>query len=516
MSSKDDKADLSNLKSRLGLNKKKKSGGDAESSTSSTSSKSSSGAQKARKPGDSGASATKSGGTSRPKKAGGVDDRLAALKESTLGKKEPEPEPEPAQILEEEAQPQQHSGASAGASGAGGAGQAAGGGSPAQPAQPGGFQGPPPGAQGPPPTARPSSQQSGPQQQQSSPDPVVDPGAVDDADLDDINLSEIGVDDDSIFSPPVLVVLGVLLVVGLIFGFLANQSMQARQLEQARIADAAALQEEIEPRLDDFDRAMEIIEGLDPSRVDFEAVEELRELEFAIDARVLPGNRILLGEQIIGPLNRYMGESNVLLQLINQHAHLTTGPEREELEVFMEEIEEVDEDEQIAALFDVGVLQTHLIQVLQDEALPGDYIPRTGRLVRIPDDFEDLEPDEDGMVEVEFVSSGASTEAELASLVPIVFSDFIDVEAGNAMQRHQERVAQLQQYIDDLSGSVPVLREQVEAQATADPPALFTLTASEDPAEEMDDEELEEIIEPDEPSEPDEPAEPEEPDEQDE
>lgn len=505
MSSKDDKADISNLKSKLGLNKS--GGGDASDD----------------EPGGGAPSAQQGRGKAPPKRGqqqqtkkppqqgtgaqqkeegggGGVEDRLAALKKSTLKSQKVEKKQEPSSA------PQQPAGGSSGAQSSSQPRDTSGGGQ-----QPGGGQqaagsqqaapGPPPGAQGPPPTAK-KAPSPEPEPQQQAP-AVEDVNAqLDDDDLAalgeaGVDLAEIGVEEKSMFSTPVLVLFGVLLVVGLIFGFLASQSMQTREIEQARINDAATLDEGLAERFEDLQTAHEIIEGLDPREVDFEAAEQLAQLEFEFDARVLPNNRILLGDEIIRPMNRYMAESNLLRTLIDEHHRLTTGTHREELEAFAEEYE-LEEGEQIAAIMDFGALNRHMGQVARDEAEPGDYTPLKGRLVVMD---EEPEPDEQGRVEVHVLASDAPDTVDVRALVPILVSDFIDVEPGSPMQQYANRVELMQEHASELSDRVAVLEHQLHERATADPPPLFSLSAGDAPHETEDDDEAptpQEVLEGDE------------------
>lgn len=485
MSSKDDKSDLSNLKSRLGLDKSK-SGGDSKDKKSSKSQRSTedqSGSETESKAGSGGSSK----GEAAKKKSGGVEDRLSALKESTLKKqKKEQPEPEaPATGGETDPVSDQPGTSSGGAPAPGGGGQ---------------RPGPPPGAQGPPPTAMGPSSQQQPTASTTTSSSTSTDGEEADVDLDDedIDLSEIGIDDDSIFSKPVIGVLIVLLVVGVIFGFLAAESFQSRDIEQASIDDSARLLDGMEDQFADFAEVREIAEGLEPTEIDFEAAEEMAALDFAVDARVLPHNRILLGEEIVRPLNRYMSQSNILSSLIADHQRLTTGADREELEAYQEELDEIGEGEQVAAIFDLLTLRRHMAAVAQEEADPGDYIPPRARLVRIPDDFEELEPDDDGMVEVHVLASDAPDTVDIQALVPILDSDFLDVDPGNALDRYSQRVEEIQHYVDELGSTAELLEEELESAATADPPPLLTLAAGDDPAEEyMEDEppEPDELVE---------------------
>ncbi len=485
MSSNNDNADLSNLKSRLGLNKSDDKGSENDKSSDSSVSDSSPPSKEERQPKEAQADSPKPDGASS---SGGVDDRLAALKESTLKSKKKSKTEEKSQSTAPStgrANQQQTPDASSSpaSTSSGGAGAGAGAGHSGPPV----GQGPPPGAQGPPPTSqRPPSRQTSSSRSETSSAGADSSSAVDDA--DDISLSELGVDDDSMFSGPLIGVMLALLVVGLIFGFLANSSWQTRDMEQARINDASRIYDDITPRLDEFREAHSIIEQLDPTDVDFEAAGQLRDLEFVVDARIYPNNRILFGDDIINPLNRYMGESSVLQQMIYRHYELTTGADREALEAYQQQADEIADDEQVAVVFDLIGLNQHMGRMAREEATSDDYIAAAGRLVVIPDDFEDLEPNEEGEVEVHVLASDAPDRVRVESLVPIVPTDFLDIDGGDAISRYAERVEELQELSESLNSTVPVVDDELNSLATAEPSPLLSFGGGEAATEEYLDE----------------------------
>ena len=429
MSTKDNKPDLSNLKSRLGLSKS---------------------AGKTKESQDDEASSKSAGGASR-------DGQQNVSSQKAPASSAPQQQRQPQQAASAQpAQPAQPA-------------------EPAQPAQPAPRKaGPPPGAKGPPPTAMSSKE---PKKAEPTPSRSVD---LDATGVDDVGLEDL--DGGSMFSPPVLVLFAVLAMVGIVFGFLAAQSNQTRAVEQTRIDDATALQERLEETVEEFYAAQEIIDGLDPMNVDFEAAEQLGELNFNYDPRFLPGNRILLGDRIVGPLHEYIADARWLHQLAVEHSRATTGADREELEAFISDREEaLDEGDQVAVVFDLPNLQRHFIQ---DEE-PSEYNPLKGRLVGVA---EDAEPNDDGQIEVFVFAAGSSDRVDVRSLVPIVESDFLDIDTDNAMQRYSSRVAQMQDLADELDSDIERLMEAVSETAEADSPPLFTLRGASDP-----DEELEEI-----------------------
>ena len=464
MSSKDNKPDLSNLKSRLGMDKKKKKGGS---------------------------------GRGGKKKSGGVDDRLAALKKSTLKSKTIDKD-EAKEAKRSQASERQASSAPKQTDWAGAGGEAGGGGAqPSQPSQPSQSaqapqptprrSGPPPGAKGPPPTAQKPPTQRAPAKTES-PATAADGAGGDDG--GDVDLKEMGLDDGSILSPPVIGLLAVLLVMGLIFGYLASQSLQSREIADARINDAQQLESELAEYFESADEALALIDGLESGTVDFESAERLAELDIEVNPRILPGNRILLGDQVIGPLNRYMGLTSAMQRLMEYHGRVTSGIDRDELESIVDQQEKLDDDEHIGVVFDLYELRLHMARMANEEAEIEDYDPLAGRLVTYA---KEPEIDEEGRVDIHVLASNAGDEAEWMSLIPIVPEDFIDIETNNALNRYDHRVQELQRYAEELSRLRGSVEQSVQEAASAERPPLLTFRGSQETIDEMEEEIAEEL-----------------------
>ncbi len=417
MSSKDNKPDLSHLKSRLGL---KKSSGTSKD-----------GDQKQKSIG-SGGQAT----LTKPKKksagagsGGGVNDRLAALKKSTL-KSQPEPQPEPAAVEpagddgfdefdQPAAQPQQ---------------TAAGGGAPR-------GHGPPPGAQGPPPTAM-----APPKQRQRA---QFSDGGQAEGMSEDISLDQVDLDGGSMFSLPVLILFGVLFVIGGAFGLFFAEANQSRQVETTRINDAQSMVEELDERFEALRQGLAIIESLDPMEIDFEAAEALAELEFWIDAGIYPNNRMLMGEEVLRPLNQYVAESNVLTYLIEEHHALTSRFDREELEAFKEHADGLEDDKELAVVF-----------------FPGE-----GVLVLVD---KDVEPDENEEVPVYVIANSSTDRVNHQRVARLDVTEFYKIDADNALQRYSRRINRLKHHAEGLEGRLDQIESSLGDLATSDPSPLLS------------------------------------------
>ncbi len=302
----------------------------------------------------------------------------------------------------------------------------------------------------------------------------------------------MGIDDGSIFSPPVIGLLVVLLVMGLIFGYLASQSLQSREIADARINDASQLEMELAEYFNSADEALAIIEGLEAGTIDIEAAERLADLDLEVNARILPGNRILLGDQIVGPLNQYMGTTSAMQRLAEYHGRVSSRSDREELEAIMGHQEELDDDEHIGVVFDLYELRLHMARMANEEAEIEDYDPLAGRLVTYA---KEPEIDEEGTVDIHVLASDAGDRAEWMSLIPIVPEDFIDIETNNALQRYDHRVEELKRYAEELTRLRDSLEVSISEAANAERPPLLTFRGSQETIDEMEEDMVEELEE---------------------
>ncbi len=331
---------------------------------------------------------------------------------------------------------------------------------PAQPSAPAPRKpGPPPGAKGPPPTARAAA----------SPTPR-EPATSSFGEADEeIDLKELGLDDDAGLglSLPIIILLVVLLGVGLFFGYMASQSLQTRSIETARINDANSMLQYLEPRFEALAKAEAIIDSLDPMNPDFDAVERLGELDFVVAGDVLPGNRLLLSSTVITPLNRFMAETNLLHNQIEEHVRLTSTVDRDEIEGLIADKEEYLEEEILGVVFHYS----HIGGYFENRDA---YTPPEGRLAFV----KDLEQDEDGMVEIRMMGRENSNRVEGAALILLEKGDLLRTEGENAVTRHERRVRDLQQRTDGISRRMERLKVAVEGVALRDTPPIFSFSSA--------------------------------------
>lgn len=450
-------SDLSDLKSRLGLNKEKEDGGGKDESQQEE------GEQQDQESERAAGGRDQSGGPQR----GGASGRSGPEREAsaTGGGQTSPSSPSP----------------SAGSQGPPGAGP------------PGGQQGPPGGG---PPGAGPGGPAGGEDDALELTEPADDRGAADPPSSgidDDLSLDEdLSIEEEDTFSTTVLALMAVILVVGVVFGYFAAESLRNRALYQARTDDASTILEEMRPKLENFQTVFETVQQMDPSKVQYDKAKTLADTDVALTPSVLPGNRLLLGRELTGLLTRYMVDSQQLASLLQEHNRLTNQVEREELEELRGSDGEKVSEEIYGIVFDYRSL-------VQNVRRTG-FVPSQGRLARLEglpgqgdeqkgdnsgdeqSEDEDGEEIPEGQVRFELLNGTESGTVATQSVIPISRQQMRSAVSGkNAFERYRQRMGQIARLTEDINGYSERLVNRFESMANRPAPSLIQLSGSSAP-----------------------------------
>jgi hypothetical protein len=280
---------------------------------------------------------------------------------------------------------------------------------------------------------------------------------LDDIELDDEDFEAAG---GSTFSPATIILMVVLLGIGIAFGWVASNTLQNREVYNARSDDAARIHETLKPTVANVDETRKIVEGLSPEKPDFEATEKLAEIDLSVGGNVLGGNRLLLGPEIVDLVTSFLVDTAMLDEMIKEHHRLTTKSDREELEQLMEDNEVLEED-RFGVLFDYD----HLAQRSGSE----DYFPKMGRLVTVPE----METDDEGKLEVQLLDSDRTIKTRVQGLLPLGKGDILKTSGENALQRYQRRVARIQRHLMKYDQYQEAMMVQLEEMGSKEPAALL-------------------------------------------
>lgn len=261
------------------------------------------------------------------------------------------------------------------------------------------------------------------------------------------------------FSPMMLGLFAVLLVIGLIFGWTASVSINSNKLYNAQTADAERILQSVKPKVDNFETALERIKKLSGTTVDFEAASELAKADFAIDAGVF-GDNLLLGPALVGQLTDYMVNSALLRSMLAEHNYMTNTVDKKELEQIGENNQLLDK-ENFAVLFDYNYLAKN--------SGSDSYEPRAGRLVTVAS----LEKDADGKIEVEFLHSNDTAKTLIQGILPLAKSELLKSGGPDALQRYQKRLELIMRMSQQVDAKTRPMLEGLEKLSSRDSSGIF-------------------------------------------
>ena len=323
----------------------------------------------------------------------------------------------------------------------------------------------PPGAGGPPndhdPTTPTSGAGSGFGDTSPGPSATTDPGP-EVADLD----ADEGLDlDESTFSTPVLVMLGIVLVIGLVFGLVLRSSMQQRRLYSMQTEQANEVLGAVEPKAKAFKEASTIIKNLDPDSVEYSKAEKLGELDVGVDMSVLSTDKLFLGGDRMAMLTSYIVKAQKLQELIEEHARQTNQVDKKDLERIVGGAEEQKEkkNKEYAAVFNFNRYKNAITQE--------GYTPMGGKLVTL----KDPENIEDGKVRYSMPNSEREGKIDVRGIVRLSKGDMLTVGGENAFERYQRRVAEMKHLAKKMEGRSEALVQKLKELAERPGPPLISL-----------------------------------------
>ncbi|MFB6351932.1 MAG: hypothetical protein ABEK29_09125 [Bradymonadaceae bacterium] len=300
---------------------------------------------------------------------------------------------------------------------------------------------------------------SGFSQSGSASEPIGDPGA----DVDLGGDEDFGLD-ESTFSTPVYVMLGVVLVIGLVFGLLIRSSLYQRSIYSMQTEQAKQVLDAVEPKAKAFDQAKNIIQGLDSEKVEYDKVKKLGELNVAVDMSVISTNRLFLGGDRMAMLTSYIVKAQKLQNLIQEHDRLTNKADKKELEKIVGSAEEqAKKDVTYAAAFNFSRYKNAITSK--------NYKPSTGKLITIPD-MEDIK---DGKVKYTLPNSSRGGRIDIRGVIPISKGDMLTVGGENAFGRYQHRIKKLKHLVEKMSGRSKALVQKLKELAERPGPPLISL-----------------------------------------
>jgi hypothetical protein len=263
--------------------------------------------------------------------------------------------------------------------------------------------------------------------------------------------------------------LGVVLIVGVVFGLVAMSSYQNRQLYQLRTRDASRVADALQKRVETFDEIQTIVGNLDPSRVEYEKAKKLGELDLTLSSTAIGTQRLLLGGERTMLLTSFMVDAEQLTKLLKRHDRYTNSVDKEALQRLMGDGDRQakKQSKTYGVIFDLD----HLLGGMEKRQVPEGFKPKFGKLVEV----ENFDNPKDGKVEYHFLNSQRKRQADIRSIVPLKKSELKTSSGPNALERYQERIGRIKTMVKKLEGRPDSILTKIEKLSKRPAPPLIQL-----------------------------------------
>lgn len=295
----------------------------------------------------------------------------------------------------------------------------------------------------------------------------------------DLSRAEVGhVDVDesvverSIFSPSVLAMLGGMLVLGLVFGSFGAKASQARSVYDIQTSAATNVREDITPFIEEANKTASLAAKLDPTKPQYDVVEQLTKAKFVPDAGILGGSAAYIGGGNVYNITQFIAKAATFKQLLDRHNYVTKI-DKAELTELLEGNELLQGDKNFAVIFNHKRLLEHLKNKGEDK----DFKPSRGSLVLV----DKFEVTDEGDVTYESLQDKSKNAVNVRNVVPIDKAEILKTGGQNALQRYKRRVEVISFYAADLKKSTNGLLEGLSKVADRGSAPLLQLSVPDAP-----------------------------------
>ncbi len=235
---------------------------------------------------------------------------------------------------------------------------------------------------------------------------------------------DAGIDEGSVFSPKLLVIFAICVVVGVIFGVAFMSGQNASKLLDMRTEDAAALRDAVKPKVAEFESVAEKIQKMDSDTPNGELAKELAEVDFALPGAALASVRIPLPGGVTDTVAQFAADTKELQNALDEHSRLTNKVDAEEIKAILENNKALQENRAFGVIYDVDDVRKN--------SDSDNYQPKRGRLVGVKDYDK-----ENNQYVIELLSSGEERKVPPQKIIPLEVKEILKTGGQNAMQRYK-------------------------------------------------------------------------------
>jgi hypothetical protein len=242
-------------------------------------------------------------------------------------------------------------------------------------------------------------------------------------------------------------------VVAGVMGFMAGTGSIQRELLSNQAKEAVAVRDRMLPILQKFEELANVVEPMNPEKVDWQAVQAMPQDLPGVDAAGILSTRVPLPAEVMSSLGKAVADMNQLFQLAVDHRSLTLTRDKPELEA-MEKGASFSSNQYFAAVY----------APLDPKTPPLKYVPPEAQIVAVVDKPHPDEKGENNVIKVKY-RGGQETEVPLQRIVIVPKTELFEGGRQNVLSLYKHRVEYMKLKIKTIRTYSANLKEKLNAEA---------------------------------------------------
>ncbi len=323
-----------------------------------------------------------------------------------------------------------------------------------------------------PPSAKPGKRKPKPKPKQAG-DPDWQPPASDPGAAMDVPIRE---------PRSIAKMAGLIVVVGgisMLFGtcgFVFGSGVQDRAIYNARTNDAKRALEAVQPKVEKIKKLKDQVAKINPLSPNPEDLKVMKDYSFVLEPEEIVGGNLLLGPERSQALMRFASDTKLLALQMKRHHSLTTRTDKKELEALAAENKDF-QSAGFAVLFSGESFVGNYPTKKKKKKITGKDVPK-GKLA-VVEDPKPIEKDGELYYKVRYRNSGRSFEHPLKDMVAIQRADIVKSAGPNAIVRYKGRHEEISQRLQVISQYADSLVTQLEELSSRGGAPLLSVSSSE-------------------------------------
>lgn len=255
--------------------------------------------------------------------------------------------------------------------------------------------------------------------------------------------------------PPIVgVIAAVSGLMCLVLGVTMGKSSVTNEFLDAQITETGMVRDRVVPLLDKMEELANVVERMDPRKVDWQAVQQMPTDLPAIDAASILSTRVPLSPDVSGMLGKAVADLDGLFRISVDHRAFTLMRDKDELES-LEKGDTFNNNQYFAAVFTPVDPKTPLLK----------WVPPNAQIVAVTSKPH-LDASGENFVVPVRLRSGQEQEIPVQRILLVDKGELFDAGKANVLTAYSKRVEQMRARIGSVRMYASNLKNKLNAEAS--------------------------------------------------